>query len=142
VSRPDAGGRGRPLVFLPVTAVAPRLDGMSLDRRRTERERRQARRVAAVFAVKETTGHQVQLGQAEDIAPCGMTLRWPKDAALVPESPVVLTFELPGTDAPIAARATVVNTRRTGRYRRTGVRFEALEPDAAQRIAQYCARRA
>jgi hypothetical protein len=112
-----------------------------VDRRRTERERRQARRVAAVFAVKETAGQHVQLGQAEDIAPCGMTLRWPKDAALLPEAPVALTFELPGTDGPIAARATVVNTRRSGRYRRTGVRFISLEPEAALRIAQYCAGR-
>jgi hypothetical protein len=112
-----------------------------VDRRRTERERRQARRVAAVFAVKETGGQRVQLGQAEDIAPCGMTLRWPKDAALVPEAAVALTFELPGSNGPIAARATIVNTRRSGRYRRTGVRFVSLEPEAALRIAQYCAGR-
>src|SRR4051794_17061283 len=111
------------------------------DRRRAERERRQARRVAAVFAVKETAGQRVPLGQAEDIAPCGMTLRWPKDAALLPDGTMALTFELPGTQAPIAARAAVVNTRRTGRYRRTGVRFVALEPEAERRIAQYCAAR-
>jgi c-di-GMP-binding flagellar brake protein YcgR len=111
------------------------------DRRRTERERRQARRVAAVFAVKDTAGQRVQLGQAEDIAPSGMTLRWPKDAALGPECAVTLTFELPDSGAPIAARGTVVNTHRSGRYRRTGVRFVALEPEAERRIAQYCARR-
>jgi hypothetical protein len=111
------------------------------DRRQTEHERRQARRVAAVFAVKEIAGRRVQLGQAEDIAPCGMTLRWHKDAALLPDSAVALSFELPGSDAPIVAQATVVSTRRAGRYRRTGVRFVALESDVAQRIAQYCARR-
>jgi c-di-GMP-binding flagellar brake protein YcgR len=114
---------------------------MVSDRRLAERERRQARRVAAVFAVKETAGRRVQLGQAEDIAPCGMTLRWPKDAALPPDSSVALSFELPDSGAPIVAQATVVTTRRAGRYRRTGVRFVALENDDAQRIAQYCARR-
>jgi hypothetical protein len=111
------------------------------DRRRTERERRQARRVAAVFAVKDTAGKRVQLGQAEDIAPSGMTLRWPRDAVIGPECPVALTFELPDSGTPIAARGTVVNTRRSGRYHRTGVRFVALEPEDAHRIAQYCARR-
>jgi hypothetical protein len=108
------------------------------DRRRAERERRQARRVAAVFAVKETTGRRVQLGQAEDIAPCGMTLRWPRDAALPTDAAVALTFELPGSGPPIAAQAAVVSIRRAGRYRRTGVRFTALAEDAAHRIAQYC----
>jgi hypothetical protein len=111
------------------------------DRRRAERERRQARRVAAVFAVKETAGRRVQLGQAEDIAPSGMTLRWPKDAALPPDAAVALTFELPGTGVAIAAEGRVVNTRRAGRYRRTGVRFVALPGDAAHRIAQYCSGR-
>jgi c-di-GMP-binding flagellar brake protein YcgR len=112
---------------------------MLLDRRRADRERRQARRVAAVFAVKQITGERVQLGQAEDIAPCGMTLRWPPDAAPLPDGPLALTFELPGSLAPIAARATVVHDVRADRYRRTGVRFVALEPDAARRIARYCA---
>jgi hypothetical protein len=68
-----------------------------------------------------------------------MTLRWPPNAAPLPEGPLVLTFELPGSPAPIAARATVVHDFRAGRYRRTGVRFVALEPDAAGRIARYCA---
>jgi hypothetical protein len=114
-----------------------------LDRRRADRERRQARRVAAVFAVavRRPAESHVQLGQAEDIAPCGMTLRWPGDVAPAPESAVALSFELPGTRAAIAAEATVVNARRAGRYRRTGVRFVGLSPDVAQFIARYCAGR-
>lgn len=94
----------------------------------------------AVFAVKNTVGPRVHLGQAEDIGPTGMTLRWPKDAPVAPESAVALTFQLPGTLVPIAAQAQVVNTRPTGRFRRTGVRFVALAPEAAQRIAQYVGR--
>jgi hypothetical protein len=110
------------------------------DRRRVARDRRQARRVPAVFAVKNTTGPRVHLGQAEDIGPTGMTLRWPKDMPVAAEGPVALTFQLPGTHVPIAAQAQVVNTRPTGRFRRTGVRFVALAPEAAQRIAQYVGR--
>lgn len=112
---------------------------MMLDRRRAERDRRLSRRVPAVFAVKNTVGAQVQLGQAEDIGVTGMALRWPKDAEF--PSPVTLTFQLPGTREPIAARAQVVNDRYAGRYRRTGVRFTALEPQDADLIARYCASR-
>ena len=109
------------------------------DRRRVDRDRRQARRVPAVFAVKNTSGPRVHLGQAEDIGVTGMALRWPKDAAF--PSPVTLTFQLPGSPEPIAACAQVVNERCAGRYRRTGVRFTALEPHDAELIARYCASR-
>jgi hypothetical protein len=112
---------------------------MFLDRRRADRDRRTSRRVPAVFAVKHTTGRDVQLGQAEDIGVCGMALRWPKDADF--SSPVTLTFQLPGTREPIAASAQVVNDRYAGRYRRTGVRFIALPPQHAELIARYCASR-
>lgn len=93
-----------------------------------------------MFAVKNSSGRSVQLGQAEDIGPSGMALRWPKDAAL-PSAPVTLTFQLPGTSEPIAASAQVVNDRYAGRYRRTGVRFTILEPAHAELIARYCASR-
>jgi c-di-GMP-binding flagellar brake protein YcgR len=112
---------------------------MLLDRRRADRERRTSRRVPAVFAVKNTDGRCVQLGQAEDIGVTGMALRWPKDAAF--PSPVTLTFQLPGTGQPIAASAQVVNDRYAGRYRRTGVRFTDLQPQDAELIARYCATR-
>jgi c-di-GMP-binding flagellar brake protein YcgR len=112
---------------------------MLLDRRRAERDRRLSRRVPAVFAVKNTVGSQVQLGQAEDIGVTGMALRWPKDADF--PSPVTLSFQLPGTRERIDASAQVVNDRYAGRYRRTGVRFTALEPHHAELIARYCASR-
>lgn len=114
---------------------------MHLDRRRGERDRRLTGRIAAVFAVRNIAGSEVQLGQAEDIGPAGMTLRWPKDAALTPSASLTLTFELPGTRAAIAARGQVVSERRAGRYRRTGVRFIEVEPEAAELIAEYCAAR-
>jgi hypothetical protein len=110
-----------------------------LDRRRADRERRLSRRVTAVFAVKNVVGQFVQLGQAEDIGVEGMALRWPKDAAFL--SPIILSFELPGTREPIAASAQVVSDRHAGRYRRTGVRFTSLDPQHAELIARYCARR-
>ena len=47
---------------------------MSADRRRAAEERRQAERVPAVFAVKKAIGKNVQLCQAEDITPSGMTM--------------------------------------------------------------------
>ena len=112
---------------------------MLLDRRRADRGRRLSRRVPAVFAVKNTIGAAVQLGQAEDIGLAGMALRWPKDA-LFP-SPVTLIFQLPGSREPIAASAHIVNERSAGRYRRTGVLFTALEPRHAELIAKYCASR-
>jgi PilZ domain len=112
---------------------------MLLDRRRADRDRRLDRRVPAVFAVMNTTGPQIQLGQAEDIAVSGMSLRWPKDAAF--PSPVTLAFQLPGTREPIWADAQVVNDRHSGRYRRTGVRFTTLAPEDAAQIARYCASR-
>jgi c-di-GMP-binding flagellar brake protein YcgR len=111
---------------------------MFLDRRRADRERRLSRRVSAVFAVK-TAGSAALLGQAEDIGLSGMALRWPKDADF--DESVTLTFELPGTREPIAASAQVVSDRYAGRYRRTGVRFTELEPQHAELIARYCARR-
>lgn len=114
---------------------------MPLDRRRAERDRRQSRRVPAVFAVRGE-GPRPVLGQAEDLAPAGMTLRWPKDAPLAPAAAMALTFELPGTGEPIAARAQVVNERHAGgRFRRTGVRFTTLAPEHAALIARYCASR-
>ena len=95
----------------------------------------------AVFAVKHAAGPSVQLGQAEDIGVSGMALRWPKDAALTAPTAVTLTFQLPGSRESIAAAAQVVNDRTAGRYRRTGVRFLDLDPQHAELIARYCARR-
>jgi hypothetical protein len=112
-----------------------------VDRRRAERERRQTHRVSAVFAVRNGTGRGVVLGQAEDIGPKGMMLRWPRDATLGAAEPVAVSFTLPGAERPIEARVLVVSRRPSGRYSRTGVRFTTIAPSDAARIAEYCGRR-
>ena len=51
---------------------------MSSDRRRASRDRRQTQRVPAVFAVKKAMGRNIQLCQAEDINPSGITIKRPR----------------------------------------------------------------
>jgi hypothetical protein len=94
--------------------------------------------VSAVFAVKYLAGGRVQLGQAEDLGPAGMMLRWPREASLAAEGPLWLTFALPGMGDPLAARGLVVSDQRAGRFRRTGVRFAGLSADTARVISRYC----
>lgn len=122
---------------------------MSIDRRRAPQERRQSDRVPAVFAVKKAVaGHdgrpsrEVQLCQAEDIAPAGMTIKRPRGNAVLARTEVALSFALPGSRDEISARGVVVSDASVGSFRRTGVRFIALAPEhAPQLIAGYCRRR-
>jgi c-di-GMP-binding flagellar brake protein YcgR len=93
-----------------------------------------------VFAVREATATRVQLGQAEDIGLGGMTIRHPKGVVLTPESPVLLSFELPDSREAIDAEGVVVSDRRIGSFRRTGVRFLVLRPEHQQAIAAFCRR--
>jgi c-di-GMP-binding flagellar brake protein YcgR len=120
---------------------------MSTDRRRAPNERRQTDRVPAVFAVKKAiAGHdgepsrQIQLCQAEDIAPAGMTIKRPRGSAVLARTEVALSFALPGSHDEISARGVVVSDASAGSFRRTGVRFIALAPLHAQLIAGYCRR--
>jgi hypothetical protein len=110
------------------------------DRRRNTRERRQSARVPAVFAVKKALGRQVQLCQAEDIAPSGITIKRPRGSLMAPRTEVELAFALPGSQDEIATRGLVVNDVLAGSFRRTGVRFIALRPEHAQLISGYCRR--
>ena len=88
---------------------------MSSDRRRAPQERRQTDRVPAVFAVKKAItgpegrveGH-IQLCQAEDIAPAGMTIKRPRGSSVMPRTEIALSFALPGSDQEISARGLVV----------------------------------
>ena len=114
---------------------------MSSDRRRTAEDRRQAERVPAVFAVKKLMGRNMQLCQAEDITPSGMTMKRPRGALIIPRTEVDLSFALPGSQEEILARGVVVNDVVVGSFRRTGVRFIAVRPEHAQLIAGYCRRR-
>ena len=114
---------------------------MSVDRRRTAADRRQAERVPAVFAVKKLVGPHMQLCQAEDITPSGMTMKRPRGTFINPRTEVDLSFALPGSQEEILARGVVVNDVVEGSFRRTGVRFIAVRPEHAQLIAGYCRRR-
>jgi hypothetical protein len=111
---------------------------MSLDRRQRIGDRRLALRVPAVFAVKEWLAGRLQLGQAEDIGPAGITIRRPGGLGVATFTEVALSFALPGSREEIAARGVVVNDSVVGAFRRTGVRFLALRPEHAQLIAGYC----
>jgi hypothetical protein len=114
---------------------------MSQDRRRAPEERRETERVAAVFAVKKAIGPRVQLCQAEDLTPSGMTMKRPRGTFIIPRTEVDLTFALPGSQEEISARGVVLHDVVVGSYRRTGVRFIAVRPEHAQLIAGYCRRR-
>ncbi len=111
------------------------------DRRRTVEERRQTERVPAVFAVKKALGRQIQLCQAEDIAPSGISIKRPRGSVVPPRTEIELQFSLPGSRDEIATRGLVVHDVIAGGFRRTGVRFIALRPEHAQLIAGYCRRR-
>jgi len=93
--------------------------------------------VAAVFAVKSVARGRLQLGQAEDLSPEGMTVRRPKDIPLSPGTGLVLTFALPGSGAMLRLSALVVSDRLSGGFRRTGLRFVALAADQQQQIAGF-----
>lgn len=108
------------------------------DRRRSPRQRRLAARVPAVFAVKSVARGRLQLGQAEDISPAGMTIRRPKDLSLSVGTGLVLTFALPGSDGLLRLSALVVSDRLAGSFRRTGLRFIALAADLQQQISGFC----
>jgi hypothetical protein len=114
---------------------------MQLERRRTERDRRHDGRVSVVFAVCNRIGSRVQLGQAEDIAPSGITLRRPRDVEVIPQTPMTLDFDLPGAGARISVGGMVVTDRRFGTFRRTGVQFTEISPESVALLAEFCARR-
>ncbi|HEY4392616.1 MAG TPA: PilZ domain-containing protein [Polyangia bacterium] len=120
---------------------------MSFDRRRAPNERRQSDRIPAVFAVKKaiaghdgTPSREIQLCQAEDIAPAGITIKRPRGSAVLARTELALSFSLPGSRDEISARGVVVSDASAGSFRRTGVRFIALAPQHAQLIAGYCRR--
>jgi hypothetical protein len=114
---------------------------MGTDRRQAPRERRKVDRKSAVFAVKNGYGRTVQLCQAEDIAPSGITIRRPKGSYVTLSSEMALAFVLPGSGEEISARGIVVSDALDGGFRRTGVRFIALRPEHQNLIAGYCRRR-
>lgn len=101
-------------------------------------DRRRAARTPAVFAVKEYLAGAVELCQAEDINPSGMTIRRTRDAVPGLRTPVELEFDLPGCGREIAAEAVVVNDTFDGSFRRTGVKFVGLPSELREAIACFC----
>jgi hypothetical protein len=114
---------------------------MLLERRHAERDRRHDGRVRAVFAVRNLIGSCLQLGQAEDIAPSGITLRRPRDVPVLPHTPLTLIFDLPGAGARISVGGLVITDRPSGPFRRTGVRFTEMSSENAARLADFCIHR-
>jgi len=114
---------------------------MLLERRRAERDRRHESRVSAVFAVRNLIGSRLQLGQAEDIAPTGITLRRPRDVPVLPQTPLSLLFDLPGVAVRISVKGLVVSDRRFGPFRRTGVQFTEISRESLALLANFCSRR-
>ena len=115
-------------------------DRMQLERRRSERDRRESGRVPVVCAVRNQVAGRLYLGQAEDIGPGGMTLRRPRDLPVLPQTPITMTFALPGTQATIDVDGLVVSDRRTSYFRRTGIRFVAASAEHLALLGRYCAR--
>jgi hypothetical protein len=113
---------------------------MSIDRRKSARERRQGRRIAATFAVQQLAGDKLELCQAEDISPGGMAIKRRRDLSQSPRTAVALKFELPGTREEITTEAVVTHDSTAGSFRRTGVGFIALRPEHQQAIAAFCHR--
>jgi hypothetical protein len=111
---------------------------MTIERRRLPEDRRQALRTPAVFAVKNSLAGRIQLCQAEDIGPSGITIRRPRGTTVPPSTELALAFALPGSKEEIAAKGVVINDGAAGGFRRTGIRFIALRPDDERLIAGYC----
>jgi hypothetical protein len=113
---------------------------MTVDRRRAAEDRRRSLRIPATFAVRQSSEGGVQLCQAEDIGPGGITIKRPRDVSHLPRTPVALKFELPGTREEILAEGVVTHDATAGSFRRTGVGFIALRPEHQQAIAAFCLR--
>jgi hypothetical protein len=101
--------------------------------------------VPVVCAVRNTVGGRLHLGQSEDIGPGGITLRRPRDVPVNPETQISLTFDLPGTlpgtKTTIDVAGLVVSDRRTGGFRRTGVRFVGSSSEQLALLSEFCRRK-
>ena len=96
----------------------------------------------AVFAVKKAgrgRAHAALPGRGHH--PVGDDHEAAPRDVIIPRTEVDLSFALPGSQEEILARGVVVNDVVVGSFRRTGVRFIAVQPEHAQLIAGYCRRR-
>jgi hypothetical protein len=109
---------------------------MQIERRRSERDRRESWRVPVVCAVRNTVEGRLYLGQAEDIGPGGITLRRPRGVPVGPRTPITMSFDIPGTRTTLDLDGLVVTDRRSGSFRRTGIRFVSPSPEQVAMLGE------
>ncbi len=107
-----------------------------LERRTAPLERRVARRVPFVAAVRHEVGADVELALAQDLGPEGLKLKRPRGSAYQPRTPVSLAFELPDGGELVSARGVLVFDRAQGSFQTCGVRFTELSPLDHARIVR------
>ena len=90
-----------------------------------------------VCAVRNSISGSLHLGQSEDLAPGGITLRRPRDLPVVAQTHITLTFDLPGTRKTIDVDGLVVTDRRSGSFRRTGIRFLGTSAEQVAMLGEF-----
>jgi c-di-GMP-binding flagellar brake protein YcgR len=110
---------------------------MMVDRRRAERERRGIERVRATFAVKMVADGGVVLAQCEDVGTTGITLRRAGGQPVPVGTPIKICFSLPDDRTVLTAYGEVVTDRSAGYFRRTGLRFSRISPEASRRLSAF-----
>jgi hypothetical protein len=111
-----------------------------MDRRRSSRERRGGERAPLVAAVRQRVGGDVQLALTQNVSETGVRLKRVRGRALLPRTPMTVSFELPDGGGVLSVRGAVVFERAEGAYQATGVRFEDLSPLDYARIARFVRR--
>jgi len=110
---------------------------MMVDRRRAERERRGIERVRTTFAVKMVADGRIVLAQCEDVGTTGITLRRAGGQPVPVGTPIKICFALPDDRAVLTAHGEVITDRSAGYFRRTGLRFSRISPEASRRLAAF-----
>ena len=87
--------------------------------------------------MRNEVGGRVQLCLAANISQEGMEVIRVRDERLLPQTPVLLRFELPGRDHMIAADGVVVFDRDGPRTGAMGVRFGPLAAEHARLIDEF-----
>lgn len=110
------------------------------DRRRSQVDRRGARRHPFVAAVRASLGQGVSLGQAANLGMTGMLVQrtWGPTEETWPQNTVMrLRFELPDGGDLLELAGEVVFDRPGGRCFTTGVRFGEMPVEAAARLRSF-----
>jgi len=95
-------------------------------------------RVRATFAVKMVAEATIVLAQCEDVGLTGITLRRAGGQPIPIGLPIKICFSLPEDRTVLTAYAEVVTDRSAGYFRRTGLRFSRISPEASRRLGAFC----